>query len=378
MKPTSDRWADGIASSHQLAVEVDLDGERIPIDGGSVTLDITAATLARADLQVSDPAYVPQTSADVLAPYDNEFAISRGITYADGESELVQLGLLRIEEVEIQGGADVQMSVSLLDRSNRVAEARFEQEMSFGAGSDYADTIELVVAMAMPEPVVTDFPDLDQQIPALYAEEGGNPWEFAQDMAKSLGMDLYFDAAGTLVMRPVPDLASDPVAYLVEGESGLSVKPTLLDVTKRWSRTDAHNRWTVVGENPEEEGEAPHGVATDDDIESPTRYDGPFGRKPAETYSSPFITTDEQAQDAAEGMKQKEMGTVQSVDFGAIVNPAFEPGDIVHITRTVRDPRNLDRLVAIADERHIIDSLTIPLDAAGTMTGTTRAIRVTS
>lgn len=287
----------------------------------------------------------------------------------------MQLGLLRIEELDIQAGADLNLSVSLLDRSNRVAEARFEAAGEITGGTDYAEAITSVVAGALP--VTTDFPALDMQTPTVPYGEGEDRWAWAQDMAAAIGMDLYFDAAGTLVMRPVPNLASDPVAYLVEGESGLSVKPSLLDVSKRWSRTEAYNRWTVIGENPAEEGEPPRGVATDDDPESPTYYYGEFGPKPKEPYSSPFITTDDQATDAAEGMKQKELGTTQTVSFGALVNPALEPGDVVHITRTQRDPTNLDRLVEIADERHIIDSLTIPLGAGEAMQGQTRAVRVT-
>ena len=118
----------------------------------------------------------------------------------------------------------------------------------------------------------------------------------------------------------------------------------------RWSRTESHNKWIVIGDNPESEGAAPpRGEAIDDDGNSPTYYYGSYGRKP-EIWHSSFIESDEQAQDAADGKRAKEGGTTQSVDFGSLVNPALEPGDVVRITRS-RDG------VTLVDESHIIDSI---------------------
>ncbi len=370
MRAVSDRFLDGITSSHRMEVEVALGSQVLPLDGGTVTLDITASTRGRADLTFSDMSLIPVTHADVLAPYDNELTIKRGIRYAEGDIELVQLGIHRIEEVEI---AD-EISVSLLDRSQRIIDAKFEAAGSVAAGTDYATAITNLVATA--GTITTNFPTLSYTTPEISYQEGDDRWDFAQGLATLIGMDLYFDNNGVLTLTPVPDLASEPKAYLVEGKDGLTVKPTLLDLTKHWSRTDTFNVWTVVGENPNENGTPPRSQAIDDDPNSPT-YFATFGRKPADVYSSPYISTQAQADAAAQGFKRKELGTSQTLDFGAMVNPALEPGDVVRITRTRRNPLNLDQLIEIADENHIIDSLTIPLDVGTSMTGTTRAIKVT-
>ncbi len=64
------------------------------------------------------------------------------------------------------------------------------------------------------------------------------------------------------------------------------------------------------------------------------------------------------------GILARELGTTQTVDFGTVTNPALEPNDVARVTR----------LRAGIDEDHIIDALTIGLDAAAAMTGRTRAI----
>lgn len=372
MQRISSRWETGITSSHRLAVEVKLGGQKLePVDG-TVTLDITASTRGRADLSFADPALIPETPSDTLAPYSNELSIARGITYSDGTSELKQLGLLRIEEAEITD----QVSVNLLDRSVRVAEAKFEETYTTAEGTNLVTEIENICRWAIPD-LTTEFSTRTAPTITLHAEEGDDRWEYCQSIAAALGCDLYFNALGVLTLRTVPDVTNPPVAYLVEGEAGVSVRPpTLLDLTKRWSRTETFNRWKAVGDNPDVDTAPPSAVATDDQPNSPTRYGGPFGKKPADVFSSPMIENTDQAQDAANGLRAKGIGAVQSVDFGALVNPALEPGDVVHVTRTRRDPTDLDRLVKVADENHIIDSLTIPLTADGTMSGTTRAIQV--
>ncbi len=81
------------------------------------------------------------------------------------------------------------------------------------------------------------------------------------------------------------------------------------------------------------------------------------------------MKTDAQAAGAAQALLQRQLGTTQSVGFGAIVNPALEPDDVVLVNRA---------RAGIVQERHIIDQVTIPLGAAEAMTAQTRAVQVTS
>lgn len=368
MRPASAAFAAAISESHQIAtlVEVLIDGEpdTNPITAavaGTVTLDSTAAIRGRLDLTIIDDGtlgLVPTSSSSRLAPYGNELRVSRGVTYPDGTTELVRLGVYRLNDVNVNDAATgLEITVTGLDRAARIIDARFEEPYQIAQGTNYTTAITAVLQDAWSE-ITTSFATTTRTTPQLIAEEGSDRWAFAQDMAASIGMALYFDGDGTCVLGPV-SASAEAVATLAEGAGGV-----LIQDARRWTREGSFNRVIATGENTGETAPA-RGVATDDDPSSPTYYLGPFGRVPR-FYVSPFITTDAQAADAAAALLERERGTTQHVEFGTLVDPRLEPGDVVQITRAR----------AALNEAHAIDTLTIPLDAAGVMTGRTRATTV--
>lgn len=250
------------------------------------------------------------------------------------------------------------MQLAGQDRSARVIDAKFEEPYQIAAGTNYAVAIRDTLALGV-QGLIFDFADVDAVTPLLNAQEGGDRWAFCQEMAKAIGMTLYFDARGWCVLRPITQPAGDVAAELVEGEGGL-----LLKAGSQWARAGAFNRVIATGENTGQTTIA-RGVATDDNPLSPTYYYGPFEKVPM-FYNSPLITSNDQAAAAAQGLLVKQLGTTQSVNFGAIVNPALEPNDVITITRAR----------AGIDERHIVDQLTIPLTAEQSMTGRTRSIQM--
>lgn len=373
MRVTSERWLPAIFDTHQMVSEVQLvGGDLLPLIDGSVTLDAKAATRGGCDLIFPGDVgsgLVPSDPNDPLSPYGQELQVRRGIRYGPGDEELVSLGIFGIQESEINPD-DSSIRVTGLDKSQKVIDASFEETKSIAGGSDFLDALLNVVQEALPA-VEYDFVQRTATTPTLLAEEGDDRWQFALDMAASIGLELYFDGDGVMLLRVIPEVGSSgPDIYLVEGQGGLEVKPpSLLDASKTLSRTDSHNRWIVTGDNPDNGGVPPRAVVTDDRDTSPTNYFGRFGKKP-KFYSSTFIATDAQAMDAAQGLKSKEMGIAQSVNFGSLVNPALEPDDIARITRTLEDG------FPVIDEDHIIDQLVIPLKQDGKMTGQTRAAQV--
>src|SRR5690606_40356534 len=88
-------------------------------------------------------------------------------------------------------------------------------------------------------------------------------------------------------------------------------------------------------------------------------WPGAFG-KAARFYSSPLITDVAQAASAAASLLRKSLGLPYGVSFGTIVNPALEPFDPIRVTYPGRV------------ERHIVETLTIPLTADATMSAVTR------
>jgi hypothetical protein len=367
MRSVTERFAATITTSHVVATQatvVDSEGVEtvVPIVEGSVTLDQQAAVRGRCDLLLVDDGtldLVPAAPADLLAPYGNEIRVERGVTFPDGTTELVSLGVFRIEDAQVdETPGQLQIRIAGRDRAARFEDARFEAPYQVAASTNYATAIEAVLTDAWPD-VPTSFESTALTTPALVAQEGDDRWAFAQEMARSLGMSLYFDGDGTCVMSP--DVLAEPVVTIAEGDGGV-----LLQAGRQWSRQGTFNRVIATGENTGETAPA-RGVATDDNALSPTYYFGAFGKVPR-FYVSPFITTDAQAEAAAQSILERELGTTEQVSFGSFVLPHLEPGDTARITR----------LATGIDEDHVIDQLTIPLTATEAMSGATRARVVTS
>jgi hypothetical protein len=179
-------------------------------------------------------------------------------------------------------------------------------------------------------------------------------------MARSIGMELYFDGLGRPVLRPEPDLSTtNPVLTIAEGPGGV-----LTEIGLHLDRAPAYNRVIAFSENAST-GEVFRGVWTDDDPASPTYYFGPFGRKPR-FYASSFLNSDAQCESAARAVGLANIGVARSIDFALAPNPVVECGDVVIVRR-----------VALGvDEVQIVDSYTYGLGALGTMNCQSRARQV--
>lgn len=367
MRSVSSEFLAAVRGSHQMALRATVlatDGtsQEVPLVAGDVTLDVRATVRGRLACTIaSDPALdlVPSSPSDLLAPYGNELQVERGVVLPTGP-EYVSLGVFRIEAAEpADEGQGTAIRVEGLDRSQRMIDSRFEEPYTVTEGTNYATAILECAQQAWPA-VPYSFDETSLTTPTLFAEQGADRWEFMQRMAEAIGMRLYFDGDGILTLTAITEpTAGNAVADLVEGEDGV-----LLAAKRRWERGTAYNRWIVTGENTGQ-GTPVQGVATDDDPASPTYYYGNFGRKP-KFLASQFITTTAQAEAAAAALRSRERGTTNTVSFGTVVDPSLEPDDVVFITRTTLG----------IDEAHAIDQITVPLDAQGGMTGTTRATQV--
>jgi hypothetical protein len=179
-------------------------------------------------------------------------------------------------------------------------------------------------------------------------------FEFLSNIAKSFGCVMFFDHNGDFKMVPAPDPA-EPVWTIGHGRGGVLVR-----AGRSLNRGEVYNAWVATGEQLGDTAPS-YGVAYDLDPASPTRYDGPFGPAPT-FFSSSFISSDDQAQQAAEAMRARSIGIPYNLTLGLVPNAALEVTDPVSITYT--DSRNA--------ETHVLDKLTYPLMPDSAMTGATR------
>lgn len=368
-----DRFLSTIGRSHRAAIRATLlrgvSSQALgAVLDGTVTLDARAATRGRADVTVVDNGtldLIPTESGDWLVPYGTEIKLERGVYYNEVEIEYAPLGVYRIQDVDVDDKGDtIEIRVTGFDRSQRVIDARFEEPYQIASGVNHGTAILSTIQLIYPE-VAYNFATVSTRTTStIIAEEGSDRWAFCQGIATSLGMELFFDNEGVLILRPVPmvEASSVPAWDIIDGERGVQV-----NIGRNWTREGSFNRVIATGENMGD-GIAPvRGVATDTNPNSPTYYFGPFGRVPR-FYQSEFLTTNAQALSAATGILARELGTTQRINFGTIVNPKLVPGNVVLVRR--------DR-IGIREEMHVIDTLTIPLAVSSSMSGGTRATSVT-
>jgi hypothetical protein len=186
-----------------------------------------------------------------------------------------------------------------------------------------------------------------------------HPWQDAQELAKSIGMEVFFNSAGVCVIRPLPDSAGATSVYAIkDGENG-----TLVKLRRKFSSKNSYSAVKVMAENSSVR-HAPSVIVYDTAPASPTYYLGSFGIVPL-VIRSPFISTESQARTMANAQLREKSGYEDTAEFSVVTNPALEASDLVTCTRGKS---------ALSGD-YIVDQLSIPLRPNAQMTGTTRRRR---
>jgi hypothetical protein len=177
------------------------------------------------------------------------------------------------------------------------------------------------------------------------------------DLCASLGVELLTDPMGAFIIQDIPSPTDPPVATVTAGPGG-----TLVSARRSMSRDQVYNGIVARGQSTGSGAAPTSQLVVDSDPTSPTYWYGKFGQIVG-FYDSSLLVDDAQCNNAALAMLQNNLGVPRALNYTTAVNPAFEPGDVVAVV----DP---DTGVT---EQHLMDSLTIPLDAAGVMTAQTRS-----
>lgn len=359
-----------LARSHQLATLIQVldpvTGEVAAtldtVHNGEITLDANANIRGRMDLELTEGAgreLIPFRPTDLLTPYGTEIRVARGARFPDGTAEVVSLGIFRLRQVDSSDTGDsLTIRLTGMDRWSRITDARFERTWVIPKNTNRITAILQTVQDIWPD-VPYDLPSTTMTTPQLMAERGDDRGDFIRDIAVGMGLELYFDGMGVLRAQPIASTTDQERWSLVEGQGGL-----LLEANRSWDAERVYNKVIASGE-PIDDSPVVCAQVWDDNPNSPTYFHGPFGQRPR-FYVSGMLQTQQQALAAAAGILAKAVGTSQKIDFGSIVNPAIEPGTVARIRR--------GRLGL--DEKHVIDTVRIPLSATEPMTGATRILEV--
>lgn len=351
-----------IGQSHQMTSRVTIYSStsgtypNLPISGGEVAVDGTSQVRRTATLTVH-PAYWPATVTDLLAPFGSEALIEYGIVLPSGVTEWVPLGRFSLDSTSRQRplSGDGAVAVKLVDRSQRVAEDRFEAPIQTVSGATVVAEIRRLIQDSIGTGVtVTDLTGSTQV--AAQVEIDRERWkDGVEALADSIGAEVFFDVTGNGVIRLQPTLANSPVWTITTS----ATDSILLTATDTLTREGVYNK--VVASGQRSDGTPPvYAAVADTDPTSPTLYGGPFGKKPR-FYSSAFLTTVPQCTAAASALLERVRGTGVQIQLEQLVNPALDAGDVITVVQ------------AGGTTTHIIDKVNIPLGPDGTQKIETRS-----
>lgn len=362
MRPVSPAFLKALRGSHKMVADarilttyqsgVDPDGEEIPIISGDVSSDASASIRSTLDLDTDGTRKWSVMPSGLLTPYGNEIFVRRGIDYGDGTKEWVSQGYFRITDIQQSDNLNSPISITAYDRMSNIVDARLTTPQQFPVGVFVGDIMLELITEVYPLAVIEwdDNTDTQQIRRTLIAEE--DRYEFLNDLVTSYGKIWYWDHRGVLVIKDPPDPLST-VYDVNAGEGGV-----LITFDRSLSREGVYNAVVVNGEGADTIPPV-HVVVVDDNPFSPTYWNGRFGKVPR-FFSSSFITTTDQAVNAANNLLLQSRGLPYNIDFDTVPNAALEPLDPVSVT------------TSDGQEVHVIETLVTPLVAANAQTATTR------
>jgi len=371
MYPVSADFKEAVRKSHSAIVKVEIydmaNGTILstasPISG-EVTIDNRRSIRRECTLEFvdTDGTLVPVNNiSSILLPYNREVKIYRGIAFPDGTEELVPLGVFIITSVDITESAQgVKITIKGSDRSLILARAKFtNHEFYIEAGTAKETAIENILKYRYPK-VKTIFPATNQVTTLLYPtiDQSSDPWREALKIAESASMDLYFDENGIARMRPIPDPdKGTAIATYADGSDSV-----LIQIARSLSIDESYNGVIYTGEGTNL-SIGVIGEAWDDNPSSPT-YRKTYGEVPL-FKSSPTILTVGEAKEAAAAELKKVIGASEKITWDQLVNPAHDVYDLVKVTRS---PVGVDKIL-------MLDAISVPLAASGTMNAIGRSRR---
>lgn len=350
MYPVSDRFLARLAESHSPVTRVQLfltNGQVVDLDhtGGSVTVDRSSVIRRTCTITCPDPSLIPRTPADQLATYGARLRISRGVDYGDGSSELVPLGLFRLDSVD----GDVSNGPVNLQGKDLAAVIQDDKFTTpYKASGTVVGAITALIQRSLPDAVISS-QIADAAIGSRTYDVEADPWAGCQEIAAVAGAEVYPDADGVFRIAVLPDLSTATPVWSVEAtDDGVYVS-----ANRAMTSDKVNNGVLARGENTADNVPPVSYLAVDNDTGSPTYWGGPFGRRPL-FYSSSTLTTTLACQQAATLLLAQAKAPNASGDLSSLPNPALEPGDVLRVVHE-DDTKEL----------HQVASFSVPLDLGG-------------
>lgn len=329
MYPTTPAFTDALNSySRRWAsrVEVLSGSDRIAtldtVESGTVSLD-NVAVRRSLDLRIVDPSggLTPVDARDMLAPRGTEVRVWRGLCVG-ADVEWVPLGVFGVTEPEVSSdnGATV-IKIKAMDRVDTVRKRRFAAPWRVARGTPTDQAIANIITSRLNVPV--RITASGHTTPEVVYDELSDPWDAVRELATADSLAAYFDPLGAAVIAPDAEQVV-PLVYTSTGLPGSA----LVTASRSISAEDTYSGVIVRSEHPDHENIKI--TLWDTDPKSPTYYLGPFGQRPY-GFTSPLITSNDQALAAAQTLLRKVTRMRQSATLTISGHPGHEINDLVGV-----------------------------------------------
>jgi hypothetical protein len=359
----SQKFRDALPYSHQAVTRVvvlqpnsahSYDAtDTLEVASGSVTLDGGRNIRRQGSITLAPGSFSDLTPLEKITE-QSRLRVERGIKFIDGTTEWVTIAVLAVQSAAMSLGKGT-CAVNAYDPSACIED--------FGLITDYTptgtcvDEIKHLVDDALWEKAVwTVDAGIDTVVkPADGTVLKGGRWQAINTLATSLGAQVFCDNEGHWRLAKIDTTFTHIAAALHTGDGGV-----IIDGSSAKNRQDLFNAVVVRWDDPNGGGTV---IRTDNDPKSPTYWDGPFGKRPAQEQSISSIDTQQQAEKAADALLAEKKGFTATVDFQSLHNPLLEPGDCLDV-----------KVGTVLHQIHVIDSISYNL-TGGAMSCKTRAVR---
>lgn len=325
-----------LAYSHQIVSVADVwyGGKvlaaDVPIAGGSVSFDDSATLKRTCELTV--PAYADgvryDPGADPLAPlncFGQRLHIMSGMVLPGGDQTLVDLGWYLITSWA-RNEAEATITVKGADLGLLIADDKaLIYYAPLGGATLAGEAARLVNAIL---PVRIDSGLTDRAIPYGAPVYGPDRTDSIDEICAAWPARWYVNDNGEVQFAQpyAPVTASTPPDVVVtDGAAG-----SVLGRARDGDRGRQNNIAVVEGITPDDGTAPPRAVAQINDLASPLRVSGPFGRRPR-FVSSPFVATTAEAQAAADAYLDRWTAPGRAEAVSAAPDPRVQLGDVARV-----------------------------------------------
>lgn len=331
----SDAFVESLHSSAAKVCKVDaylgrdliMPGLPVVASASKITVDATATVRRQASLEFALDRWggTFRDLWDVLAYPGVRLRVRSGFSWG-GAEETVPVGEFLCDDPQVEWPSG-RIKVDAPDTMALVGMCGFGGMTYFG-GYTHLDVMRWLIAEADDGAGVIDLSGgraTADNIPSILKDATPTARiDTITELAAAIGCEIFKSpVAGLYVLRPVqrPGVASRWTTR---------VGRDLTQVTKQAKNSRLRNEWHVVSERADQ-GRG-RGVWRDVNPDSPTRVDGPFGRRTG-IYTTSLIDADDreglEAMAAAIGART--MGANIDISWKALANPLMEAGDAVDV-----------------------------------------------